>query len=183
MDLRRGLVAPSTGMGTPLDRPILGWSMVLLDQLLDGGTLKYYGVDDDTIADIRKVLNGHHADVLDQSITPVGHGDFGASNPGITLGFNADLAHQHVVAALKEMADGLAGFAGALKQAADHMTSVDEDSAAATSQLDTSLSQVDTTFDGADTQGTGADQSTVGGTAPAGPSAPSPSATDAGGPQ
>jgi hypothetical protein len=143
--------------------------MELFDMLEGGGAFSGIRVDDDTMADIKKVLTGHHADVLDQKVTPVGHGDFGGSATGATLAANADLAHQHVVAALKEMAEGLAGFATALQQAADHLTSIDDDSATATSQIDTSLDRVGTTFDGADTRGTSAEQATVSGTPAATP--------------
>lgn len=142
-----------------------------MDMFEGGGALSGLRLDDATVADIKKVLTAHHAEVLDQSVTPVGLGDFGASAPGRTLGSHADLAHQHVIAALKEMAEGLAGFATALQQAADHITAVDDDSATATTQIDTSLDRVTTTFDAADTQDTTADQSTVSGKPPA-PSAP-----------
>ncbi|WGL52255.1 hypothetical protein P5P86_00130 [Nocardioides sp. BP30] len=137
----------------------------MLPELLDGatGSTIQLLVDPESVADLRRLLSDHHTDVLDQQVTPVGHGDFGASAPGTTLGANADLAHQHVVAALKEMAEGLAGFAQALEKASAHLRDVDEESAVATQQLDASLGRVDTTFDAADTQGTTAGQSTVGG--------------------
>lgn len=135
-------------------------------------------VDDDHITALQKLLNSHHADMLDRHVTPVGHGDFGASAPGTVLGANADLAHQHVIAALKEMAEGLSGFATALQQASQHLADVDQDSAVATTQLDSSLDRVDTTFGGANTQGTTATQATVGGQDPsANTTTPLPAAT------
>ncbi|WP_036487814.1 hypothetical protein [Nocardioides sp. Iso805N] len=142
---------------------------MLPDLLLDGGaTAKTLSIlmDEDTIGELRKLLTGHHSEVLDQKVTPVGHGDFGASAPGASLGADADLAHQHVVAVLKEMAEGLAGFASALDKASAHLADVDEDSAVTTTQIDSSLDRVDTTFDGADTHGTTVSQSTVGGQQP-----------------
>lgn len=160
---------------------------MLPDLLLDGGaTAKTLSIlmDEDTIGELRKLLTGHHAEVLDQKVTPVGHGDFGASSRGTSLGADADLAHQHVVAALKEMAEGLAGFASALEKASTHLSDVDADSAATATQIDSSLDRVDTTFDGADTRGATVDQSTVGGQQPAANTAPATtgaSTTTAGG--
>ncbi len=102
--------------------------------LIDGigtiGALRAMQMDEDTIAQITKMLETHAAELQQQQPTDISRSDFGGSWWGGEFGRHAEKAQANVVQAIVDMVAGLRGFKTGIKEHQQHVVDVDEVEAA-----------------------------------------------------
>lgn len=92
-----------------------------------GGLLRELSVEEKTIREIVKILENGADDIQGGQPMGVRPTAFGGSWSGAALGHHTDVAHQHVVEAMKNMVTGLRGYEQNVRRFNDDVVFVDED--------------------------------------------------------
>lgn len=102
------------------------------------GILGDLGLPEDLIEQVRSMLGGSARDLESGNVKPIAPAIFGGSEAGGVLGYNADLARQHVAKAVLQMAAGLRGYRTNLADFVDDVSEKDAQSATALKGIEAS---------------------------------------------
>ncbi|WP_181312132.1 hypothetical protein [Nocardioides campestrisoli] len=102
--------------------------------IIDGvgtiGALRAMQMDEDSIAQITKMLETYAGELQQQQPTNISRADFGASWWGGEFGRHTEKAQANVAKAIVDMVEGLRGFKTGIKEHQQHVVDVDEVEAA-----------------------------------------------------
>ncbi|MFC7492983.1 MULTISPECIES: hypothetical protein [unclassified Nocardioides] len=93
--------------------------------------LTVLGLPEALVNQCREILDNHASSMKEASPMQTGAGVFGGSTHGAQMGHHTNVAHQHVVDALNQMAAGLQGYATNLNDFVRDLSERDFEAAAA----------------------------------------------------
>ena len=93
------------------------------------------GYDEKIIKEIIAVLDQGSTSLHGTHIPTTASSSYGPSGPGVELARNVDLAHQHVVDAIRDMAAGLKGFRDSVDMFHLQTQATDQDTHAALTRI------------------------------------------------